>query len=99
MSFFDFAKKYLSECASASHTTPESQNKVVVYISDTSNEWNRAAVTLVEQRQLLSTSRKPMICFPTVEVKAHSDMPAFSTLDWNALAIANLSRSQKEKKL
>lgn len=99
MSLLELAKKYLSECASASITAPESPTKVIVYISDKSNEWNLAAVTLVGQRELLSTSKKPMICFPTVEGKPRTDVPAFSTLDWNALAIANLSKSQKEKEL
>lgn len=100
MSIFELTRKYLSACHEDTSNKKMKTGNVVVVISDTSNEWNLAAVTLAEQREKPVRLRNTMVCFPSVEAKSRQvDVPSYSTLDWNALAIANLAKTRKEKEI
>lgn len=82
--------------SSVNKNTSDSQDMIALKISQSTSEWNTAAIVNASNKKMISTQKKMYICYPnttTSNRKVH--IKKMSTNEWNSLALTNAMKSQK----
>lgn len=70
---------------------------IVSSISNSSNNWNMAAALLAADHEQNPRKRVTIVCYPTTNIGPPIEFPKLSTLEWNALALALLEKSDRAR--